>query len=144
MIVPQQAAVLRGMVGAEPPAAVLDAPELSDGTSKVLLELSGISFKLVPSSGFAVYLDSAGAAPSDEPVGLIDIFGATHHGAGMSTMPGMMATQRFDVTAIVRNSRGPYTLRVEPYTLLVTHAGRPTQSRTDAVEIGAVRFVVFG
>ncbi len=126
---------------AAPAPTVLAAPELADGTSKVLLELSGISFVLVPSSGFAVYLDSGGEAPSDEPVGLIDIFGATHHGGVMAAMTGT-AAQRFDVTAVLRRSRGPYTLRVEPYTLLVTHEGRPTRSRTDAVKIGSVRFIV--
>ncbi|MEI9989281.1 MAG: tyrosinase family protein [Rhizomicrobium sp.] len=131
------------MAAAPPPPTVLAAPELSDGTSKVLLELSGIAFKLVPSSGFAVYLDSAGEAPSAEPVGLIDIFGATHHGGGMGAMTGM-AAQRFDVTQILRKSRGPYTLRVEPYTLLVTHDGKPTRSRADAVTIASARFVVIG
>ena len=55
-----------------------------------------------------------------------------------------MAAQRFDVTQIVRRSRGPFTLRVEPYDLLVTRSGAPGRSRTDAVEIGAVRFVVIG
>ncbi len=133
------AALAPGMAAAAP--TVLAAPELADGTSKVLLELSGISFALVPSSGFAVFLDSAGEAPSDEPVGLIDIFGATHHGGGMAAMAGM-AAQRFDVTAILRRSRGPYTLRVEPYTLLVTHEGKPNRSRTDAVKIASVRFIV--
>jgi len=126
---------------AAPAPTVLAAPELADGTSKVLLELAGISFALVPSSGFAVYLDSPGEAPSDEPVGLIDIFGATHHGGSMGAMAGMSA-QRFDVTAVLRRSRGPYTLRVEPYTLLVTHEGKPTRSRTDAVKIASVRFIV--
>ena len=130
-----------GMLAAAPPSTALSAPELADGSTKVVLELSGIAFTLVPSSGFAVYLDSAGEAPSAEPVGLIDIFGATHHGAGMA---GMSAAQRFDVTRILRRSRGPYTLRVEPYTLLVTHEGKPTRSRTDAVKIASVRFVVIG
>ena len=63
---------------------------------RVLLELTDISFKLVPSSGFAVFLDCAGRAAKTDPVGLIDIFGATHH--GMETMAGMnhlKATQRF-------------------------------------------------
>ncbi|HJW40681.1 MAG TPA: tyrosinase family protein [Rhizomicrobium sp.] len=126
--------------GGVAPPQTLVAPELADETSAVLLELSGITFRLVPSSGFAVFLDSAGETPSVEPVGLIDIFGATHH--GMASMPGMGAAQRFDVTAILRRSRGPYTLRVEPYTLLVTHEGRPTRSRSDSVKIASVRFVV--
>lgn len=123
----------------------LNAPELADGTSRVLLELTGIGFKLVPSSGFAVYLDCAGQAPSTDPVGLIDIFGATHHGAGMDTMPGMAAvkaSQRFDVTAIVRKSRGPFALRIEPYDLLVARDGSAPRSRADAVTIAAVRFLV--
>ena len=132
------AAMAPGQAAAAPPVGALVAPELSDSTSKVLLELSGISFTLVPSSGFAVYLDSAGEAASTEPVGLIDIFGATHRMAGMG---GTMAAQRFDVTAILRRSPGPYTLRVEPYTLLVTHEGKPSRSRSDTVKIASVRFV---
>lgn len=129
-----------------PAAPTLNAPELSDRNAKVLLELTDISFKLVPSSGFAVYLDCAGQASQTDPVGLIDIFGATHHGAGMNRMADgmhrMKAAQRFDVTAIVRRSPGPFTLRVEPYDLLVTHDGKSTRGRADAVTIGAVRFVV--
>ncbi|HXC55240.1 MAG TPA: tyrosinase family protein [Rhizomicrobium sp.] len=130
---------------AAPAAPTLDAPELSDAGATVLLELSGISFTLVPSSGFAVYLDRAGKPTSADPVGLIDIFGATHHGAGLDPMPGMhmiKAAQRFDVTAIVRRSPGPFTLRVEPYDLLVTHDGRSVRGRADAVTIESVRFVV--
>jgi hypothetical protein len=130
-----------------PSSPALDAPELSDPSAKVLLELKDISFKLVPSSGFAVYLDCAGQAAATDPVGLIDIFGATHHGAGMSEMTGMQgmkAAQRFDVTAIVRKSPGPFTLRVEPYDLLVTKDGKPVRGRADAVQIGSVRFVVIG
>ncbi|MEJ1970649.1 MAG: tyrosinase family protein [Rhizomicrobium sp.] len=120
----------------------LDAPELSDPDAKVLLELSGISFGLVPSSGFAVYLDCAGR-PASDPVGLIDIFGATHHRA-MAGMGPMKAAQRFDVTAIVRQGSSPFTVRVEPYDLLVTRDGKPTRGRADAVQIAAVRFVVIG
>ncbi len=123
----------------------LNAPELANSGAKILLELTDISFTLVPSSGFAVYLDCAGKAPASDPVGLIDIFGATHHGAGMAAMNGMHhlgAAQRFDVTAVVRQSPGPFTLRVEPYELLVTHDGRAVRGRADAVTIGAVRFVV--
>lgn len=132
-------------VESKPSAPTLDAPELSDSNARVLLELSDISFKLVPSSGFAVYLDCAGRPASADSVGLIDIFGATHHGAGMqgmSGMPAMKAAQRFDVTAIVRQSPGPFTLRVEPYDLLVTKSGTPLRARADAVHIGGVRFVV--
>ena len=131
-----------------PAAPTLNAPELSNKGAKILLELTDISFTLVPSSGFAVYLYCAGQAPSSDPVGLIDIFGATHHGAGMNQMPDMSgmhrmkAAQRFDVTAVVRKSPGPFTLRVEPYDLLVTHEGKSTRGRADAVTIGAVRFVV--
>jgi hypothetical protein len=115
----------------------LDAPELRNSEARVYLELSDISFRLVPSSGFAVYLDSSDLPPSDDPVGLIDIFGATHHG-----MHKMGATQRFDVTAILRKSKGPFTLRVEPYALLVAPGGHARGGRDDAVTIGAVRFVV--
>jgi hypothetical protein len=123
-------------------AQALNAPELSDANARVLLELSGIAFTLVPSSGFAVYLDRAGGPASKDPVGLIDIFGATHHGA-VAAMPGMSkATQRFDVTAIVRQSPGPFTLRVEPYDLLVTKSGTPLQARAEQVHIGGVRFIV--
>lgn len=129
-----------------PPKPTLDAPELSSPNARVLLELADISFKLVPSSGFAVYLDCAGKPAADEPVGLIDIFGATHHGMdAMAGMPGMhriKAAQRFDVTAVVRQSPGPFTLRVEPYDLLVSRDGRATRGRADAVTIGAVRFLV--
>jgi hypothetical protein len=131
-----------------PAAPTLNAPELADSGAKILIELTDISFKLVPSSGFAVYLDCDGQTPSTDPVGLIDIFGATHHGAGMNPMTDMgdmhrmKAAQRFDVTAVVRRSPGPFTLRVEPYELLVTHDGKPTRGRADAVTIGSVRFVV--
>jgi hypothetical protein len=61
------------------PSQALVAPEVADGISTVLLELSGIAIGLV---------------------------------------------------------------RIEPYTLLVTHDGRPTRSRSDAVRIASVRFVV--
>lgn len=133
-----------GHVESKPSSTVLNAPELSDPNAKVLLELKGITFKRVPSSGFAVYLDSGGK-PASDPVGLIDIFGASHTGAGMNAMSGMKmakAVQRFDVTKIVSGSPGPFTLRVEPYDLLVTKEGKPGASRSDAVQIGAVRFVV--
>jgi len=133
-----------GSIEGKPSSTVLNAPELSDPNAKVLLELAGIAFKRVPSSGFAVYLDSGGKVSSD-PVGLIDIFGATHMGAGMSAMPGMKtakSVQRFDVTKIVTGSPGPFALRVEPYDLLVTKDGKPGASRKDAVQIGSVRFVV--
>jgi hypothetical protein len=128
-----------------PATPTLSAPELSNSGAKILLELTDISFKLVPSSGFAVYLDCAGRPQTTDPVGLIDIFGATHHGAGMNPMAGMAprkAVQRFDVTAVVRQSPGPFTLRIEPYDLLVTHDGKSTRGRADAVTIGSVRFVV--
>ena len=133
-----------GSVESKPSSTVLNAPELSDPNAKILLELAGITFQRVPSSGFAVYLDS-GEKLSGDPVGLIDIFGASHMGAGMNTMTGMKiakSEQRFDVTKIVAGSPGPFTLRVEPYDLLVTKAGKPGESRTDTVQIGAVRFVV--
>ncbi|MBS0471211.1 MAG: tyrosinase family protein [Proteobacteria bacterium] len=123
------------------PAVNLNAPELADSNARVYLELSDISLKLVPSSGFAVYLDIIGEAVSDDPVGLIDIFGATHHGMSPG-MPMMKPAQRFDVTGILRRSRGPFTLRVEPYDLLVSPTGRPNRRRSDAITIGSVRFVV--
>ena len=122
---------------------VLKAPELSDPNAKVLLELTDISFKLVPSSGFAVYLDSAGH-PASEPVGQINIFGATHRQmtADMAGMQHMKAAQRFDVTAIVRKGTGPYTVRIEAYDLLVMKDGKAPRSRADGVGIGSVRCVV--
>ena len=122
-----------------PTVPVLKAPELSDPRAKVLLELTDISFKLVPSSGFAVYLDSAGK-PASEPVGDIDIFGATHGKAG--GMSHMKTAQRFDVTNVVRKGTGPYTVRIEAYDLLVMKDGKAPRARADAVQIGAVRFVV--
>ena len=138
------AAPMPGMAMAPPPppkseADELAAPSLSDASSRVLLELAGITFDLVPSSGFAVYLDSAGGPESGEPVGLIDIFGATHR---MTMANGAMSAQRFDVTEVIRHAPGPYTLRVEPYTLLVTRDGRPGRSRVDGIRIASVRFVV--
>jgi hypothetical protein len=120
------------------PVTTLEAPAFAE-SARVLLELANIAFSLVPSSGFAVYLDTEGAAPTTEPVGLIDIFGATHHATAGMTMP---AAQRFDVTAILRGSNGPFTLRIEPYSLLVTRDQRPARARTDAVTIGKVHFVV--
>lgn len=124
-------------------APPLAPPELAGGKARVLLELSDIRFGLVPSSGFAVYLDAEGEPPSADPVGLIDIFGATHHGPITTEMPDMPSMgQRFDVTAILRRSHGPFTLRVEPYDLLITRGGKAARSRADAVTIGAVRFVV--
>jgi len=131
---------------AAPALPVLVAPDLSSPNAKVLLELAGITFKRVPSSGFAVYLDS-GSTLSSEPVGLIDIFGASHQRGGtmkMAGMPSTKAVQRFDVTKIVTASAGPFALRVEPYDLLVTKAGTPALMRGDAVHIGTVRFVVVG
>jgi hypothetical protein len=120
------------------PTTTLQAPAFAEG-ARVLLELADIAFTLVPSSGFAVYLDPEAAAPATEPIGLIDIFGATHHAMAGMTMP---AAQRFDVTQVLRRSRGPFTLRVEPYSLLVTRDQQPARARADAVTIGKVRFVV--
>jgi hypothetical protein len=57
-------------------------------------------------------------------------------------MQHMKAAQRFDVTAIVRQGHGPYTVRIEAYDLLVMKDGKAPRSRPDAVQIGAVRFVV--
>ena len=126
------------------PAPQLNAPELGNPNAKVLLELAGITFKRVPSSGFAIFLDGGGKRAT-EPVGLIDIFGATHAGMHhMAGMPSATAVQRFDVTEIVTTSSGPFVLRVEPYDLLVTKGGKPGARRADAVRIGSVRFVVVG
>jgi hypothetical protein len=107
---------------------------------RIQLELQDIKFDRVPSSGFAVYLASASDAEQDSRgtlVGLLDLFGATH-----MQMPGMTATQRFDVTRIVSTSPGPYTLHVEPYSLLENRNGGSTKARPDMVHIGSVRFVV--
>jgi hypothetical protein len=117
----------------------LTAPSLQSPEAQVFLELSGIRFDRVPSTGFAVYLDRADSkAPL--PIGLIDLFGATH-----AQMPGMAmhsAGQRFDVTRIVKSGTGPFTLRIEPYDLLVTKSGGAGVKRSDAVHIGSVKFVV--
>jgi hypothetical protein len=118
-------------------AAPLRAPSIA-ANEHVLLELSEISFDRVPSSGFAVYLIGSGSV-SNEPVGLLNLFGATH-----MQMPGMTmkAAQRFDVTRIVAHSPGPFTLRIEPYDLLVSKAGASAPQRADQVHIGSVKFVV--
>jgi hypothetical protein len=141
----------QGMVGATAPppppvaaeapgsdAAVLAAPPKA---TRIVLELSGISFTHAPSSGFAVYLatpeHSAGAF-----VGLLDLFGATHpHVAGMGAME---ALQSFDVTAIVRGRGGPFTVRIAPYDLLVTKSGASAARRADGVRIARVRFLALG
>jgi hypothetical protein len=122
-----------------PRSAALNAPQLGSPTARVFLELSGIRFDRVPSSGFAVFLDRTNARAL-QPVGLIDLFGATH-----AQMPGMVmhgAAQRFDVTRVVKGSAGPFTLRIEPYDLLVTRAGNAATQRRDAVHIDSVKFVV--
>jgi len=133
-------------VGAEAPNAAaagvnaLKAPQAKAGT-RVVLELSGISFDRAPSSGFAVYLAAPGN-PNGAFVGLLDLFGATHpHVAGMSAMA---AVQSFDVTAIVRAGRGPFTIRVAPYDLLVGKSGAPAPKRADGVRIASVRFLALG
>jgi hypothetical protein len=117
----------------------LAAPQLGSPDARVFLELVGIRFDRVPSTGFAVYLDRANAKAA-QPIGLLDLFGATH-----AQMPGMTmrgASQRFDVTRVVRGGAGPFTLRIEPYDLLVTHSGAATAQRHDAVHIGSATFVV--
>ncbi|MBI3678672.1 MAG: tyrosinase family protein [Proteobacteria bacterium] len=104
----------------------------------VYLELADISFDRVPSSGFAVYLAKGGQGEGAF-VGLIDLFGATH-----PRMPGMSAmkpVQRFDVTRIVGKSKGPFTVRVEPYDLLVSKSGA-ANTRADAIHIGSIKFTV--
>ena len=58
--------------------------------------------------------------------------------AGMA----MGATQRFDVTRFIRSGIGAFTVRIEPYDLLVTKTGATATQRKDAVHIGAVKFVV--
>ncbi|MGD0866969.1 MAG: tyrosinase family protein [Rhizomicrobium sp.] len=114
----------------------LRAPSIA-ANERVLLELSDISFDRVPSSGFAVYLIGSSANGSSEPVGLLNLFGATH-----MQMPTMKVAQRFDVTRIVAHSEGPFTLRIEPYDLLVSKAGASAPQRADQVHIGSVKFVV--
>ena len=52
------------------------------------------------------------------------------------------AVRRFDVTAILRHSHGPITLRVEPYSLSVTRDRGPVRGRTDTFTTGKLRFVV--
>jgi tyrosinase len=104
---------------------------------RVQLELVDIRFDRVPSSGFAVYLATASDTAKVSRgtlVGLLDLFGPTH-----MQMPGMKATQRFDVTRIVTASGGPYTLHVEPYSLFENTSAA---ARPDVVHIGSVRFVV--
>jgi hypothetical protein len=117
----------------------LPAPETLPPDARVYLELASITFDRVPSSGFAVYLDRANAK-SLTPLGLLDLFGATH--AKMPGMAMMSASQRFDATRIVKSSHGPFTLRIEPYDLLVTKTGASPTQRRDAVHIGSVKFVV--
>jgi hypothetical protein len=139
-------------VGAAPPQQGIEAPHAVTeaapppltapaiaSNERVLLELSDIRFDRVPSSGFAVYLLESRGAAANEPVGLLNLFGATH-----MQMPGMAmkASQRFDVTRIVAHSTGPFTLRIEPYDLLVRKSGAPAPKRADEVHIGSVRFVV--
>jgi hypothetical protein len=116
----------------------LSAPPIAPN-ERVLLELSDIHFDRVPSSGFAVYLIEGRTTALNDPVGLLNLFGATH----MQT-PGMAmkAAQRFDVTRIVVHSEGPFTLRIEPYDLLVSKAGASAPQRADQVHIGSVKFVV--
>jgi len=40
------------------------------------------------------------------------------------------------------HSEGPFTLRIEPYDLLVSKAGASAPQRADQVHIGSVKFVV--
>ncbi|HEX2591013.1 MAG TPA: tyrosinase family protein [Rhizomicrobium sp.] len=122
-----------------PRGGSLAAPQLGSPGARVFLELSGIRFDRVPSSGFAVFLDRSNGK-AQQPVGLLDLFGATH-----AQMPGMAmhgAAQRFDVTRVVKSGAGPFTLRIEPYDLLVTRAGNAASQRRDAVHIDSVKFVV--
>lgn len=133
------AEVSRAGSGAPNIGASLPAPELLAPDARVYLELTNISFDRVPSSGFAVYLDRA-KTNGATPVGLLDLFGATH--AKMSGMAMMGASQRFDVTRIVKSGAGPFTLRIEPYDLLVTKTGTAASKRSDAVHVDSVKFVV--
>jgi hypothetical protein len=121
-------------------AGTIFAPSTRSGR-RVVLELSGISFDRAPSSGFAVYLATPDD-PNGSMVGRLDLFGATHgHVAGMGAMA---AVQSFDVTAIVRGFRGPFTIRVAPYDLLVRKSGAPAPRRADGVRIAGVRFLATG
>jgi hypothetical protein len=104
--------------------------------ARVTLELADISFDRVPSSGFAVYLSVAGMPEAF--VGMLDLFGATH--AHVSGMGGMSVKQSFDVTNLVRQSSGPFTVRVAPYDLLVSKSGTPP-ARADGVRVGSIRFL---
>lgn len=138
---PMTRAVAAAPRSAAPHPGTVAAPRAA-ANQLVLLELADISFERVPSSGFAVYLDPARGAPDNERdfVGLIDLFGATHN--GMPGMPSMPVVQRFDVTRLVPAAGGDFTLRVEPYALLVSKSGAAAPSRPDGVKIGSVRFVV--
>jgi hypothetical protein len=122
----------QGALGSGSPPKALEAPAPENG--RVLLELSDIQFARVPSSGFGVYLDTASGASNF--VGLLDLFGATHRHMGMK------AVQSFDVTRILRGFASPFTLRVAPYDLFVSKTGKSVAPRSDAVRIGAVRFVM--
>jgi hypothetical protein len=120
-------------VGAEESVVAAAASLLA---TRVVLELSNISFDRVPSSGFAVYLSGPGMAETF--VGMLDLFGATH--AHVSGMGAMSAKQSFDVTSLVRRSAGPFTVRVAPYDLLVSKSNA-LPVRTDGVRVGSIRFV---
>jgi hypothetical protein len=124
---------------AMPPMVGAAAPELNapQNATRVLLELHDISFVRAPASGFAVYL-STPANPEGALAGLIDLFGATHK--DVAGMAAMQSVQRFDVTGIVKQSHGPFTVRVSPYDLVVSKR-TPAIKRDDGIRIGSMKFV---
>jgi hypothetical protein len=126
-------------VGAAAPAPGAESVVVTGAlnpAARVILELADIAFDRTPSSGFAVYLSAPGMPEAF--AGMLDLFGATH--AHVSGMSGMSVNQSFDVTSLVRQSDGPFTMRIAPYDLLVSKKGSPP-ARSDGVRVGSVRFV---
>ena len=85
-------------------------------------------------STFATYLESKtpplSRVTEDDPVALYD-------------SDGVVTTNGWDDLEIVFwGGTGPYTVRIEAYDLLVMKDGKAPRARADAVQIGAVRFVV--
>lgn len=118
------------------PVTTMASRAAAPNRQRIMLEISGITFNTMPKTGYAVWLEVNGKRSL---AGLIDLFSAAPH-----EMPGMamasIASQRFDVTNILKDSNGRFTLHIEPDALTETRKGHPL---SDPATVSIASFRLF-
>jgi hypothetical protein len=151
----RQVSVARGVsVSAERGARSLVARDalrgVLAGNGRVFLVLRGISYARVPSTGFAVHVDPAGAdgldATAPSYVGAIALFGIGQAGSHAEHGPAgaHASTQSFDITTRLAGAQAAarsIEIRIVPYDLLQPVQGAPPVRRPDAVMIAELQLV---